>query len=235
MVFRKPKKTLKTDADISKESMNDYFERAQPGHVFAVTDFVRFGSYGFDHIARTKIMFKNLEKQNRVFKLAPDVYAKLDPKNPESTKQPSLDEFARAFARTGYRIAYPSSLEALYIVGISQKPEKCIYLASGKVSDIEYMGRTIHYEVRTNTDLDMCKNITQTICQVFNGLGWEHVKQREVVQIASILTPKEYEQFKEDLQYAPETILKVGNRILKAYDHLKEGKYDDVELNARGD
>lgn len=181
------------------------------GYVFVYSDFSSLGS-----ASAIRVAVHRLVKKGVLHRLIPGVFVLPDTsKLLNTTISPDLDKVAHAIARRDSAKITPTSVFALYALGLStQIPLNLVYLTDGKARKIKVGKSTITFKKASPKKLALKGKISKLVILALSEIGKEHVKTSDLDKIKKALEDEDINHLQHDLQLAPQWIAELITKLI---------------------
>ena len=181
----------------------DKIKKSKRGKIFFLKDFALFGTGN-----AIRHSLSRLCQEGVILRLSAGIY--LYPKISEliGTVYPSIEDIAKAIAKSEKARLIPTGLYALNKLGLSpQVPMRVIFLTDGTPRNIQIGGKTsIIFKKTIPKYLALKGKITTLIIFALKEIGKNQALPEELEKIKSILAHETKENIRHDALLAPEWI-----------------------------
>ncbi len=183
-----------------EEKILSKMKRCARGKAFVARDFMAGNSYEAIKKALTRLANRGeIRRVKRgVYDIAP--YSQLLQKE----VVPSVEEFAKAKARSYSWIIAPSEQYALNLLGLStQVPAKIVFSSTGPYRKYALGNRTIEFRHRALRELEGMSSMSVLVVSALKALGNGNVTDVHIALLKSRLNPKAKKDLFKETQKCP--------------------------------
>ncbi|MFA7081077.1 MAG: DUF6088 family protein [Bacteroidales bacterium] len=195
------------------DTVRDLVSMKERGEILFVSDF----SHLNDDLAVTK-MLSRLVHEERLERIANGIYLKAK-RTDFGSLIPSLDEIAHAIARRDKVKIFPSGNTALSMLGLTtQVPMVAEYITTGSPRTIKIGKRKIVFYNSTPKNFEYKNEVIHLVVVAMKKIGQKNIRDEDIEVIERLLSDKNIEYWKEDIQLAPVWIRKIITETIEKAD-----------------
>jgi hypothetical protein len=193
-----------------KNHILDRIGRFGAGRAFMAKDFLDIASRGTIDMA-----LSSLVREGKIRRIRRGLYD-VPRSNPAlgGVLSPDIDQTARALARRHRWTIVPQGAWAANLLGLStQVPAKIVYLSDGPNRRIQIENRTLSFRHARPHVLGEQAGLSALVVQAFRYIGKEHVDQRAILHLQSLLSGVEKRKLIKATRFGVEWIYEIAKKI----------------------
>lgn len=169
------------------------------GSVFTPNDFLEVGSRGAVDLA-----LHRLHRQGTIRRLARGLYDYPEVNPILGTIAPSIEQIAKAIAKSEKAKLQPSGAYAANLLGLSEQvPAKVVFLTNGRARKIKLGLLTIELRPTTPKKTATAGRASGLVITALTYLGKEHITPERIAHLRRTLSKEDRAQLITDLAHAP--------------------------------
>ena len=169
------------------------------GSVFTPNDFIGVGSRGAIDLA-----LHRLHRQGKIRRLARGLYDYPEVNPILGTIAPSIEQIAKAIAKSEKAKLQPSGAYAANLLGLSEQvPAKVVFLTNGRARKVKLGLLTIELRPTTPKKTATAGRASGLVITALTYLGKEHITPERIAHLRRTLSKEDRAQLITDLAHAP--------------------------------